>query len=128
MLEIGQTKKLFDLIEAQTLLPLVRTVTQKHEQQLQPIQQRLNRMLANDPRRKHLEMEFADVVSRWRAKVQQLGVCVTGLWEVCFDVGDGVLSWVYPELSLNFFIAHAVPEKRLKLLDYIDEYDPDWAC
>lgn len=128
MLEIGQTKKIFDQSEAQSLLPLVQAVTEKHQQQLQPIQERLNRMLSNDPRRKHLEVDFADVVSRWRIKVQQLGVLVTDLWVVGFDVGEGVLSWKYPELSLGFFIAHASPEKRLKLSDYIDEYDPDWAC
>jgi len=78
MLEIGQTKKIFDHSEAQALLPLIQTVTEKHKRQLLPIQERLNRMLSNDPRRKHLEMDFADVVS-------------------------------------------------IKLVDYIDEFDPDWA-
>jgi len=106
MLEIGQPHKLFDLAEAHALLPLIQTVTEKHQQQLKPIQDRLVLMLANDPRRKHLEVQFSEIVSRWRVKVQQLGVSVTDLWVVGFDVGDGVLSWKYPELSLSFFIAH----------------------
>jgi len=33
MLEIGQTKKIFDLAEAQALFPLIQTVTEKHQQQ-----------------------------------------------------------------------------------------------
>ena len=127
MLEIGQTKKIFDHSEAQALLPLIQTVTEKHKRQLLPIQERLNRMLSNDPRRKHLEMDFADVVSRWRIKVQQLGVLVTDLWVIGFDVGEGVLSWKYPELSLSYFVVHSDPQRRIKLVDYIDEFDPDWA-
>jgi len=109
------------------LLPLIQTVTEKHKRQLLPIQERLNRMLSNDPRRKHLEMDFADVVSRWRIKVQQLGVLVTDLWVIGFDVGEGVLSWKYPELSLSYFVVHSDPQRRIKLVDYIDEFDPDWA-
>ncbi len=128
MFEIGTKHQLFDLTEAHALLPLVQTITKKHQEELAPIQQRLNRMLANDPRRKYVESDFAEIISRWRTKVEQLGVVVTGLWLVGFDVGEGVLSWKYPELSLRYFIAEGEPEERIKISDYIDEYDPDWAC
>ena len=128
MLEIGSKNKIFNLAEAQELWPLVRKITEKHQQELEPIQLRLNLMLANDPRRKVVEAEYSGVVAAWRTKLEQLGVEVAGLWSVGFNVGDGFLSWKYPELSLTFFISHDVPEERLKLSDYIDEYDPDWAC
>ena len=128
MLEIGSKNKLFNLAEAQELWPLVRKITEKHQQELEPIQRRLNLMLANDPRRKFVEAEYLDVVAAWRTKLEQLGVEVAGLWSVGFNVGEGFLSWKYPELSLTFFISHDVPKERLKLSDYIDEYDPDWAC
>ena len=128
MLEIGSKNKLFNLAEAQELWPLVRKITEKHQQQLEPIQRRLNLMLANDPRRKVVEDEYSNVVAAWRTKLEQLGIDVAGLWSVGFNVGEGFLSWKYPELSLAFFISHDRPEERLKLSDYIDEYDPDWAC
>ena len=128
MLEIGSKNKLFNLAEAQELWPLVRKITEKHQQELEPIQRRLNLMLANDPRRKAVEAEYSDVVAAWRTKLEQLGVDVAGLWSVGFNVGEGFLSWKYPELTLAFFISHDAPQERLKLSDYIDEYDPDWAC
>ena len=128
MLEIGSKNKLFNLAEAQELWPLVRKITEKHQQDLEPIQRRLNLMLANDPRRKCVEAEYSNVVATWRTKLEQLGVDVAGLWSVGFNVGEGFLSWKYPELSLSFFISHDAPQERLKLSDYIDEYDPDWAC
>lgn len=128
MLEIGSKNKLFNLAEAQELWPLVRKITEKNQQELEPIQRRLNLMLANDPRRKVVEGEYSGVVAAWRTKLEQLGVEVAGLWSVGFNVGEGFLSWKYPELSLTFFISHDAPEERLKLSDYIDEYDPDWAC
>ena len=128
MLEIGSKNKLFNLAEAQELWPLVRKITENHQQQLEPIQRRLNLMLANDPRRKVVEDEYANVVAAWRTKLEQLGIDVAGLWSVGFNVGEGFLSWKYPELSLAFFISHDSPQERLKLSDYIDEYDPDWAC
>ena len=128
MFEIGSKNKLFNLAEAQGLWPLVRKITEKHQQELEPIQRRLNLMLANDPRRKVVEDEYSGVVAAWRTKLEQLGVEVAGLWSVGFNVGEGFLSWKYPELSLAFFISHDAPQERLKLSDYIAEYDPDWAC
>ena len=128
MIEIGNEKKFFGLSEAQALLPLIQAITEKHQQELKPIQHRLESMLSNDPRRKSWESEFSDVVSRWRNKVQQLGAKVTDLWVVGFDVGEVLLSWKYPELSISYFISHSDPQQRVKLSEYVDVYDPDWAC
>lgn len=126
--EIGLANKLFDLHEAKGLVTLVRSITQKHHAELAPVQHRLNMMLANDPRRKALELEYQEVVSRWRHKITQLGAKVEGLWVVEFDVGEGALCWRYPELSLAYFREReqAVSE-RVKLTQYIEEHDPDWA-
>lgn len=126
--EIGQKDKLFDIKEAQSLLPMVRSVTKAQREALVPIQDRLNKMLANDPRRRVFENDFEVVVSLWRDKVALLGARVSGLWVVEFDVGGGSLCWHYPELSLNYFRAHGASfSERVKLRDYIDETDPDWA-
>jgi len=128
-IDIGVTEKLFNLSEAQDLLPIIQSITEKHHAQLKPIQSHLNLMLSNDPRRQQLEWQYQEIVSRWRTKIQQLGAIVTGLWVVGFDVGDGgLLSWKYPELKVAYYIERGAEfSERIKLRDYIEETDPDWA-
>jgi len=126
--EIAPFEKLFNLSEAKKLLPLVQSITTKHKSELEPIQDRLNRMLSNDPRRNPIELEYELVVSRWKAKIEKLGASVRGLWVVEFNVGEGVISWRYPELGLRFFRENGADlASRVKLEHYIEEYDPDWA-
>jgi hypothetical protein len=126
--EIGHRQKLFNLSEARALLPLVQTITQQQQKQLQPVQTRLNKMLSNDPRRNSIEQDYECVVARWKNKIETLGAAVAGLWLVEFDVGEGVLSWRNPELSLNYFRANNTPfSARVKLADYIETHDPDWV-
>ena len=126
--EIAPFEKLFNLSEAQELLPLVQSITQKHQTELEPIQDRLNKMLSNDPRRNPIEHEYEQVVSKWKAKLEKLGASVKGLWVVEFNVGEGVISWRYPELGLHYFRKNGADlASRAKLVDYIEEYDPDWA-
>lgn len=127
-IEISKTIKLFNLAEAREHLPLVASLTEKHRIELAPIQARLNRMLSNDPRRAPIEQAYENVVDKWRAKVEHLGASVHGLWVVEFDVGEGVLCWRYPELSLSYIRLHEQSfASRSKLKDYIDKHDPDWA-
>lgn len=125
---IGSTAKLFDLQEALSLLPLIQTITRKHDQQLRPIRDRLTKMLSNDPRRQSIEREYEVVVLRWRSKIERLGLQASGLWCVGFDVGGGMVSWRYPELTLSHYIKMGdVFDQRVNLSNYIDEHDPDWA-
>lgn len=127
--EIGQRDKLFNLAEARALLPLVKSITEKHQCELAPVKERLEKMLANDPRRAPFEHEFEQIVTRWRAKIELLGATVPGLWVVEFNVGEGWLSWRYPELSLSSFRpTGAKLSDRRSLASYIEETDPDWAC
>jgi len=72
--EIGQKDKLFNIQEALALLPLVRAVTKRQRDDLAPIQERLSKMLANDPRRKVFENDYEVVVSHWRNKWSFLGL------------------------------------------------------
>lgn len=128
-INVGTRDKLFNLAEARELLPLVQSITQKHHQELSPIRLRLQKMLSNDPRRASVEHHYERVVSRWRDKIELLGAGVAGLWVVEFNVGEGCLSWRYPELTLGSFRANNTPlAERQNLADYIEEYDPDWAC
>ena len=126
--EIGELLKVFQLDEARDLLPLVKKITGISNEQLSPVQDRLNRMLSNDPRRIKYEHDYQMIVSRWKKKIERLGVQTTGLWVVEFDLGNGCLAWRYPELSLAYFREHGKTfAERIKLADYIEENDPDWA-
>ena len=126
--QIGLKNKLFDLSEASELLLLVQSITQKHQAQLQPVKDHLNRILSNDPRRPMIEADYQAIVSRWKFKIEQLGASVCGLWMVNFEVSGGALSWRHPELKLSYFIAEgAAFSERIKLKTYIEEHDPDWS-
>lgn len=128
IVEVGTTAKYFNLTEARELVSLVRTLTEQHQRQLEPIQQRLNKMLSNDPRRPKIDADFERVVSRWKSKIEKLGPHVRGLWLVEFDVGSGYLSWQYPDYGINFFReSHAPLTQRVRLTRYIEDVDPDWA-
>ena len=126
--DITPCAKLFDLNEAKALLPLVKSITKNHQTELAPVQQRMNMMLSNDPRRNVVEIEYEQIVTQWRNKIEKLGATVFGLWVVEFDVGEGRLCWRHPELSLNYFRSTGSSfSDRLKLADYIESNDPDWA-
>jgi len=120
--------RVFTLAEAEALLPLVRTITEQSADELAPIKQRLNNMLATDPRTPAVQREYEDVIKRWVSKLERLGVVVKGLWLVDFDTGDGCLCWKYPELRIAHY--HGYDEGfagRRPLAEVIEELDPDWA-
>lgn len=126
MSQISPEPKLFNLQEAQGLMPLVKKITQSHVEEASPIQARLDTLLSNDPRRAALERLFETHIEQWRGKIERLGATTTGLWIVEFDVGAGVLSWRYPELRIGHFREQSSTIRK-KLSDYIEENDPDWA-
>ena len=127
-MEIGTKDKVFSLSEADALMPLVKSVTKTYAAELAPLQAKLNKMLSNDIRRSVLEDEYEEIVSQWRCKIANVGAGVTGLWQVEFDLGDGCLAWRFPELGLTHFKPHGMAfSVRVKLADYIEECDPDWA-
>lgn len=128
MRQIEKQQKLFTLDEAQQLLPLIKSITAKHQLELAPIQLRLNKMLSNDPRRVAIEDDYELIVGLWKTKVEKLGAYVQGLWVVEFDMGDGSLCWRNPELHLSYFRPSGKSfSERVHLQRYIEENDPDWA-
>lgn len=120
--------RVFTLADAEVLLPLVRNITEQSAAELEPVKQRLNNMLATDPRTPAVQREYEEVIKRWVSKLERLGVVVKGLWLVDFDTGDGYLCWKYPELRIAHY--HGYDEGiagRRPLADAIEELDPDWA-
>ena len=126
-IEIVDEDKVFSLSEAREIFPLIKNITQSHYEALVPIQQKLDRMLSNDPRRVKIEREFQCEVDAWRGKITRLGLRAANLWEVELKVGsEGALNWRHPELELSYFRPSG-QQLRRKLADYIEENDPDWA-
>ena len=127
-IEICQEEKLFNLAEAREHLTLVQAITKKHQELLTPVQLRLSKMLSNDPRRPVVESEYENIVSKWKIKIEQLGASVQGLWMVEFNVGDAVLCWRYPELSISYAREKEQQfSERQQLSVYLEDHDPDWV-
>lgn len=123
----GQTR-LFTLTEATEALPVVQKLTASAAKELLPIQDRMGQLLDCDPRLPQIESGFEDIVRRWVAGVQRLGLKVSGLWEVGFDTGDGYLSWRHPEIRLAYFRLYGDDfQFRRPLSDVIEEQQPEWA-
>lgn len=120
--------RLFSLEEAQELLPLVRRMTAAAYDELQPVKQRLENMLASDPRINKIEAEYERIVRGWVAKMERLGLVVKGLWLLDFDTGDGYLCWKYPELRIAWFHDYQSGfAERQKLAEVIENFAPEWA-
>lgn len=120
--------RVFTLAEAQAIFPLVRRITARSHEELEPVKRQLENVLPTDPRIRGIEREYERVVKRWVAKMERLGVVVKGLWLVDFDTGDGYLCWKYPDLRLSHYHDYTSGfSGRRPLEEVIEELDPDWA-
>jgi hypothetical protein len=120
--------QIFNLSEAEDLFPTVHKITKRQYFENIQIEERLQRFLMADPRRQHYQEQFKENITQWKTKMEGLGVKVHSLWQIEFQVGSGSLCWEFPELRISHFLPEGVEwEHRIKLKDYIDSYDPDWA-
>ena len=121
-------QQVFNLNEAKALLPTVQKITQRLHAKNVDVEQRLQRLLMADPRRRYYQDVFRDNITEWKNKMEGLGVSVHHLWQVQFNVGTGYLCWQFPELVIShYFPADKDWDARIKLKDYLESYDPDWA-
>lgn len=128
LVSITPEPKIFSLAEAQTELAHVMRVTDDYVQQWKPLDDRLKRMLSNDPRRPDVERDYEIVVVAWKTKLETLGVIARDLWLVEFDTGEGYLVWKYPDIRLSSYREYGQRVvDRQTLSDYIEDNDPDWA-
>jgi len=110
------------LEQAQQMLPMVRRMTEASRQQLQPLSDRLHRMVPADPRNMEVRLTYEKVVRHWAGKVERLGLKVHGLWKVGFDGGQGWYCWQSPQRSIRFFLEyHAHYEARCLLQQHIND-------
>ena len=120
--------QVFNLSEARQLLPVVQKITHRLHAKNKDIGARLERLLMADPRRRYYQEQFRDNITEWKTKMEGLGISVNSLWQVKFNVGSGFLCWQFPELVISHFLPeNDVWESKIKLKEYLDSYDPDWA-
>ena len=120
--------QVFNLQEANTLLEVIIKVTKTYYEEVTELEGKMQRLLLADPRRREYQLKFQQLVTEWKRKMEGLGLHVQGLWRLKFDVGDGYLCWQYPELSVSHFLEqNQAWRQRVKLAEYIDFNDPDWA-
>ena len=120
--------RVFTLVEARALFPLVQHITAAAYQELNPIAAGLRAGVAQRSELEHLEQRYEAIIHRWVGKMERLGVVVTGLWLVDFDTGDGYLCWRYPEAELGHY--HGYQQgfgQRRPVQEVIAQQHPSWA-
>jgi hypothetical protein len=120
--------RVFTLDEARALFPLVQRITRAAHAELEPVRRELIATVPTSPHIRDVENHYQEIVRRWVAKMERLGLVVKGLWLVDFDTGDGYLCWKFPELRIGHFHAyHEGFAGRRPLDEVIEESNPDWA-
>lgn len=92
----------FTLQEAQSLLPLVKRLTQEAVDQVEALKKRIEAVDPEPCHRPFYENQLSLIVEHWSQKILKLGCTPKGLWIVSFDNGEGFYSWHYPEDDVAF--------------------------
>ena len=95
-------KRIFNLHEAEALLPIIYRLT---EDAASEVKYQMNRLKAvvdkNSDLANTIEQEINLIVQKWQQKVEKLGAVPKGMWLADFDKGDGYYCWKYPEIKIN---------------------------
>jgi hypothetical protein len=112
-------KRVFSVIEARQILPIVRRVTEEANQRIRGLLAKLEAVKDRDAEKtKQYEDQINRHVSEWQTKIAKLGAEGKGLWLVDFDSGTGFYCWKYPEESLDHFHGYTEGfQARVKMRD-----------
>jgi len=111
------SRRTFTREEAESLLPIVRRITETAAVQTKDLSEQLRWVPADEPLSSRLRQDMDLIVRRWAVKVKRLGCAPRGIWLVDFDAGDGWFSWRYGDEQLSFF--H--PNSELELPEFTEE-------
>lgn len=102
IVEIGSVRQ-FSLQQAQELLPLVYSITEKAHTQVRHLTSQVEAM-KNVPQARLLAMEaeIQSHVEAWQKKISKLGGSPKGYWLVDFDNGGGYFCWKFPEKQIKY--------------------------
>jgi hypothetical protein len=112
-------KRVFSIIEARQLLPIIRRVTDEANLRIRSLVSKLEAVKDHDPEKSKIYEDQINVhVSEWQTKIAKLGVEGKGLWLVDFDCGTGYYCWKYPEEKLEHFHGYTEGfQARVKMRD-----------
>jgi hypothetical protein len=92
--------------EALDVLPIIKRITGRASAQVEEIQEQLRFIPEDEPAFLRLKGRIQYILSRWVAKVTNLGANPRGVWLVDFDAGEGWFSWRYGDEDLTYFNSH----------------------
>lgn len=96
-------RRLFTLSEAGALLPLLKKVTARSEQELFQLLTLMKNTHLAPEKRQDLQRRADAAIARWSAKMARLGVVPQGLWIVDFDMGGGFYCWKFGEEKIAHY-------------------------
>jgi hypothetical protein len=97
-------KQIFNLNEAQNLLPIIYRITDVAQKEVKLLANRVEAIKkTNIVRASEIETEINFIVEKWQDKVEKLGAKPKGLWLADFDKGDGYYCWKFPETQIAFW-------------------------
>ncbi|HCU24562.1 MAG TPA: DUF2203 domain-containing protein [Deltaproteobacteria bacterium] len=102
LIQILQRKR-FSLAEAESLLPVIRRITQEAVQDFLILEEKLKRHQHAPDQWKEIEEEIAGVLNHWSEKIFKLGCQPKGIWLVDFDNGKGYYCWRYGDEGIDYF-------------------------
>lgn len=95
-------KRIFNIEEAEQLLPIIFRLTEEAAKQVRYQMNRLKAM--NNPDSavaNQIEDEINFIVQNWQTKIEKLGAKPKGMWLADFDNGEGYFCWKFPETKIN---------------------------
>ncbi len=100
------SKKKFTQTEAESLLPVVRRITERAATAITDLESQLKFVPRGEPLHGRMQRNMESIISQWADKVMRLGCSPVGLWVVNFEAGKGCFSWRYGDEGLNHFTSH----------------------
>ncbi len=97
------TRRIFSEVEAVTLLPIIRRITERTAEIVETLQEQQRFVPHDEPLHERLQSQIDAEFKRWAIKVIKLGCEPHGVWLVNFDAGNGWYTWRLGDEGLTFF-------------------------
>lgn len=95
--------RVFSLVEAQTVLPIIIHITERAQRDLEYHKRCLKTLQSgSDLRAQEVKTKIESIIETWEQKVERLGGSPKGLWMIDFDNGQGFWCWKFPEQKIIY--------------------------
>ena len=109
------SRRTFTKEEAQSLIPIVRRITEGVATEVSDLQEQLRFVPHGEPLYDRIYSKIELAVRRWAIKISKLGCEPRGIWLVDFDAGEGWYTWRLGDEGLAFFHSHDAPAGSLNV-------------